>query len=132
MNMNHQKKFMSLSLIVFEIERGQNMPPPQIDKVWIGVRSLRVKLQHWNFDLATICHSQPIFIFFQLFLLKSLIFLVLNESHGEATIDTHVSGGGCDSHVSGGGWCLLGWALHYLPFWLMPRVLYQHHYYPAR
>lgn len=33
--------------------------------------------------------------------------------------------------LSSGCWLLLGWALHYLPFYLMGRVLYFHHYFPA-
>lgn len=28
-------------------------------------------------------------------------------------------------------WTVIGWALHYLPFWPMTRVLYFHHYFPA-
>ncbi|XP_019864301.1 PREDICTED: protein O-mannosyl-transferase 2-like isoform X2 [Amphimedon queenslandica] len=33
--------------------------------------------------------------------------------------------------VSSGCFLILGWALHYLPFYLMGRVLYFHHYFPA-
>ncbi|XP_071453638.1 protein O-mannosyl-transferase 2 [Hetaerina americana] len=29
------------------------------------------------------------------------------------------------------GWLFIGWALHYVPFWAMGRVLYFHHYFPA-
>lgn len=29
------------------------------------------------------------------------------------------------------GWLFLAWALHYIPFWAMGRVLYFHHYFPA-
>ncbi|XP_046402007.1 protein O-mannosyl-transferase 2 [Ischnura elegans] len=29
------------------------------------------------------------------------------------------------------GWLFVGWALHYVPFWAMGRVLYFHHYFPA-
>ena len=28
-------------------------------------------------------------------------------------------------------WLFVGWAIHYVPFWAMGRVLYFHHYFPA-
>jgi dolichyl-phosphate-mannose-protein mannosyltransferase len=28
-------------------------------------------------------------------------------------------------------WLLVGWWLHFAPFWVMGRVLYFHHYFPA-
>lgn len=33
--------------------------------------------------------------------------------------------------LRGGGQLLLGWVLHYFPFFLMGRILYFHHYFPA-
>ncbi|CAH0728120.1 unnamed protein product, partial [Brenthis ino] len=33
--------------------------------------------------------------------------------------------------LNAAGWCGAGWALHYVPFWAMGRVLYFHHYFPA-
>ena len=47
------------------------------------------------------------------------------------TLDMHSRTGLLDQFTSGGLWLLLGWALHYLPFYLMGRVLYFHHYFPA-
>ncbi|KAK7492364.1 hypothetical protein BaRGS_00016461 [Batillaria attramentaria] len=37
----------------------------------------------------------------------------------------------CEKTFTAGWWLLLAWALHYLPFWGMSRVLYFHHYFPA-
>ncbi|XP_016140461.1 protein O-mannosyl-transferase 2-like isoform X3 [Sinocyclocheilus grahami] len=37
----------------------------------------------------------------------------------------------CHTLMEGGGMLLLGWLLHYLPFYIMGRILYYHHYFPA-
>uniref|UniRef100_A0A8C1KFY8 Protein O-mannosyl-transferase 2 n=1 Tax=Cyprinus carpio TaxID=7962 RepID=A0A8C1KFY8_CYPCA len=37
----------------------------------------------------------------------------------------------CQILMEGGGMLLLGWLLHYLPFYIMSRILYYHHYFPA-
>ncbi|XP_023953257.2 protein O-mannosyl-transferase 2 [Bicyclus anynana] len=38
---------------------------------------------------------------------------------------------GDSSLLNAAGWNFVGWALHYVPFWAMGRVLYFHHYFPA-
>lgn len=35
------------------------------------------------------------------------------------------------SYLEAATWALLGWTLHYIPFYFMGRVLYFHHYFPA-
>lgn len=35
------------------------------------------------------------------------------------------------SYLEASAWILLGWSLHYIPFYFMSRILYFHHYFPA-
>ncbi|XP_053366537.1 protein O-mannosyl-transferase 2 isoform X1 [Clarias gariepinus] len=37
----------------------------------------------------------------------------------------------CEVLLEGGGMLFLGWLLHYMPFYIMGRILYYHHYFPA-
>lgn len=37
----------------------------------------------------------------------------------------------CQVLLEGGGQLMLGWLLHYCPFYFMGRILYYHHYFPA-
>lgn len=36
-----------------------------------------------------------------------------------------------ETYLDASAWILLGWLLHYVPFYFMGRVLYFHHYFPA-
>lgn len=47
-------------------------------------------------------------------------------------VDLNVMGANWNFHLSSGILPLLGWILHYLPFVIMARVTYLHHYVPAQ
>lgn len=36
-----------------------------------------------------------------------------------------------DTYLEASAWTLIGWLIHYVPFYFMGRVLYFHHYFPA-
>ncbi|KPJ10066.1 Protein O-mannosyl-transferase 2 [Papilio machaon] len=63
----------------------------------------------------------------------------LKPKEGEVTsqpwqwpINYRVKGGDEGGRLlNAAGWSFVGWALHYVPFWAMGRVLYFHHYFPA-
>jgi dolichyl-phosphate-mannose-protein mannosyltransferase len=59
----------------------------------------------------------PLFLLHQLFIRQR----PGSAAKGEALSD----------HVTAASWLYAGWALHYLPFYVMGRALYVHHYYPA-
>lgn len=51
-------------------------------------------------------------------------FLIINNSW-------FVLAARCQALTEGGGMLFLGWLLHYMPFYIMGRILYYHHYFPA-
>ncbi|XP_045537756.1 protein O-mannosyl-transferase 2 [Papilio machaon] len=71
-------------------------------------------------------------VFFFIYIINSI-----REKRAEAfgkplkgkTKRQHGDGGG--RLLNAAGWSFVGWALHYVPFWAMGRVLYFHHYFPA-
>ncbi|KAL0819896.1 hypothetical protein ABMA28_007908 [Loxostege sticticalis] len=68
-----------------------------------------------------------------LFLAVFFVIYVVNsvrQNRAEA-LGTPVLGGKEQELLNAAGWTFIGWALHYVPFWAMGRVLYFHHYFPA-
>lgn len=68
-----------------------------------------------------------------LFLGVFFIIYVINcvkDKRSEA-FGTPVQGGKPRELLNAAGWTFIGWALHYVPFWAMGRILYFHHYFPA-
>ncbi|XP_072930161.1 protein O-mannosyl-transferase 2 isoform X2 [Epargyreus clarus] len=64
-------------------------------------------------------------IFFIIYVVNSI-----REKRAEA-FGTPIQDGSARCLLNAAGWSGAGWALHYVPFWAMGRVLYFHHYFPA-
>lgn len=64
-------------------------------------------------------------IFFLVYIINSI-----KEKRAEALGVSRQVGEG-SLLLNAAGWTFIGWALHYIPFWAMGRVLYFHHYFPA-
>lgn len=64
-------------------------------------------------------------VFFFIYVINSI-----REKRAEA-LGTPVPSGKSRELLNAAGWTFVGWALHYVPFWAMGRVLYFHHYFPA-
>ncbi|XP_034833789.1 protein O-mannosyl-transferase 2 [Maniola hyperantus] len=64
-------------------------------------------------------------VFFLLFVVNSI-----REKRAQA-FGRSIEGGESRALLNAAGWNFAGWALHYVPFWAMGRVLYFHHYFPA-
>ncbi|GAB1598221.1 protein O-mannosyl-transferase 2 isoform X1 [Argonauta hians] len=65
---------------------------------------------------------------FVLFLITYIVYIIRHQrdpSYRENFIDFN------QRTFNACWWLILGWALHYFPFWGMSRVLYFHHYFPA-
>ncbi|KAJ2942084.1 hypothetical protein O0L34_g11001 [Tuta absoluta] len=68
-------------------------------------------------------------VFLAIFLVVYLVNAV-REKRARAT-GTPLESGKSVMLLNAGMWSFVGWALHYVPFWAMGRVLYFHHYFPA-
>ncbi|XP_037294081.1 protein O-mannosyl-transferase 2 isoform X2 [Manduca sexta] len=64
-------------------------------------------------------------IFFVVYVINSI-----REKRAEA-FGRPLPSGKSQELLNAAGWTFVGWALHYVPFWAMGRVLYFHHYFPA-
>lgn len=68
-----------------------------------------------------------------LFIITTLLIIqkVLNPSLKRSDIRSQEIDPIETSFLEASAWTLLGWTLHYVPFYFMGRVLYFHHYFPA-
>ncbi|XP_047131962.1 protein O-mannosyl-transferase 2 isoform X2 [Hydra vulgaris] len=64
------------------------------------------------------------FVYVFLFFTYSVVLRRGYQIHPQLKIDA-------ENTIRSCGWLLLGWSLHYFPFFAMGRVLYFHHYFPA-
>ncbi|XP_065660572.1 protein O-mannosyl-transferase 2 isoform X3 [Hydra vulgaris] len=64
------------------------------------------------------------FVYVFLFFTYSIVLRRGYQIHPQLKIDA-------ENTIRSCGWLLLGWSLHYFPFFAMGRVLYFHHYFPA-
>lgn len=61
-----------------------------------------------------------------------LIYLVQSVKEQRGIVQENLPNLSNNQTITSCIWLFIGWALHYVPFWAMGRVLYFHHYFPAQ
>jgi len=70
-------------------------------------------------------------LIFPVILLHQLFINQRQQSADNNDGEEQTSSSSLSTELAGACWLYLGWCLHFLPFFLMGRALYVHHYYPA-
>jgi len=77
-------------------------------------------------------------VFLLIFVMLYLFTAIRDQRRkGKSVIEQHVENTGSNEEsqdkktLNACVWLFVGWAIHYVPFWAMGRVLYFHHYFPA-